>query len=160
MAWDSRLVTAHWYPKKVNPDGSIEMAVEDGGAFGGVIHIPAEQVGEVKFLDIEPPKPKPRGSYRGWDLGEVQFPNMPAPIAEKCGSWRVLAYVEGHEATVRWCDRTSGPCPFPNTPSSPRANGIDCAQARELALFDPGAASPARDIFGMIIPKRREQRSG
>lgn len=42
-----------------------------------------------------------------------------APVAvepvEPCGSWRVLRYIEGHEADERWCERTDGPCPFPGT---------------------------------------------
>jgi hypothetical protein len=35
--------------------------------------------------------------------------------AERCGSWRVLHYIEGSEANVRWCERTDGPCPFPGS---------------------------------------------
>lgn len=39
-------------------------------------------------------------------------------MAEPCGSQRVLRVIEGHEADVRWCERTEGDCPFPGTDKS------------------------------------------
>lgn len=45
-----------------------------------------------------------------------------------CGSWRVTAYVQGYEETVRWCERKAGPCPYPNTDaSSAHAANRTCA---------------------------------
>ena len=37
---------------------------------------------------------------------------------QPCGSWRVVAILEGYEYEKRWCSRTSGPCPYVGTMES------------------------------------------
>jgi hypothetical protein len=50
----------------------------------------------------------------------VLAPNriLPAEPPTPCGSERVLRWVEGNEAKVVWCDRTTGGCKYPGASRS------------------------------------------
>ena len=57
--------------------------------------------------------------------------------AESCGRWVTLRFVEGYAAEETWCQRISGPCPYPG------ANTVDgrTQAERERNPLRPCAAS-------------------
>lgn len=56
-------------------------------------------------------------------------------MTRPCGSWRVTEFFEGYERSVKWCERTEGPCPFPATEKS-RGHGVDLGCAHDLEMVD------------------------
>lgn len=46
------------------------------------------------------------------DLPEASGVSADSP---PCGAWIATETYEGYPRTLRWCERRSGPCPFPGT---------------------------------------------
>lgn len=58
-------------------------------------------------------------------------PNGETVPSVPCGALVVTRWIEGNEAEVRWCERTSGPCPFPGADHSSRSLRA-CAATAEV----------------------------
>lgn len=73
--------------------------------------------------------------------------------AAPCGALVVTHWIEGHEAEVRWCERTDGPCPFPGADHSSRSQHL-CGASGTRRLRVSWAESAIDDALGEMIRYR------